>query len=214
MSTTPFQNIIDLGFIKYSEGIKQQTEYVKEIQNSKRTNTLLFMEHPPTITVGRTSDPGHILNSVRHEPDIEILNTDRGGQITFHGPGQLITYPLINLKEWGGPHKYIRTLETVIMDVLKSIAIDCHTITGLTGVWVNNEKIAAIGVKISKGVAFHGFSFNINTDLSFYKHIIPCGIHDKKVTSLQNILGVTYPIDDIKDRIAKQISNYFTLEKE
>ena len=145
----------------------------------------------------------------RTNPQIEIIDTDRGGQTTFHGPGQIIAYPLLNIKGWGGPHKYIRTLETVIMSVLSDIDIESQTIPGLTGVWIKNEKIAAIGVKISRGVAFLGFALNINTDLSFYSHIIPCGIHDKKVTSLQNILGIEYPMDQVKSLIIKHLSEAF-----
>ena len=204
-------DVIDLGLIRYSDGIDLQKQYVADIQSNQRSNTLLLMEHYPTVTIGRTSDPNHILESIKTKPQIEIIDTDRGGQTTFHGPGQIIAYPLLNIKGWGGPHKYIRTLETVIMSVLSDIGIESQTIPGLTGVWIKNEKIAAIGVKISKGVAFHGFALNINTDLSFYSHIIPCGIHDKKVTSLQNILGIEYPMYQVKSLIIKHISKAFDI---
>ena len=204
-------DVIDLGLIRYSEGINLQKQYVADIQSNQRSNTLLLMEHYPTVTTGRTSDPNHILDSIKTHPQIEIIDTDRGGQTTFHGPGQIIAYPLLNIKGWGGPHKYIRTLETVIMSVLSDIDIESQTIPGLTGVWIKNEKIAAIGVKISRGVAFHGFALNINTDLSFYSHIIPCGIHDKKVTSLQNILGIEYPMDQVKSLIIKHLSEAFDI---
>ena len=204
-------DVIDLGLIRYSEGIDLQKQYVADIKSNQRSNTLLLMEHYPTVTTGRTSDPNHILDSIKTNPQIEIIDTDRGGQTTFHGPGQIIAYPLLNIKGWGGPHKYIRTLETVIMSVLSDIDIESQTIPGLTGVWIKNEKIAAIGVKISRGVAFHGFALNINTDLSFYSHIIPCGIHDKKVTSLQNILGIEYPMDQVKSLIIKHLSEAFDI---
>ena len=145
-------DIVDLGLIPYKEGIDLQNQYVLDMQASKRGNTLLLMEHHPTVTVGRTSNPNHLLQSIKNEPEIEIINTDRGGQITFHGPGQLVTYPLINIKYLGGPLKYIRTLESIIISVLNDLEIKSQTIEGLTGVWVNDAKIAAIGVKISKGI--------------------------------------------------------------
>ena len=180
-------DVVDLGLIPYKEGIDLQNQYVLDMQTSKRGNTLLLMEHHPTVTVGRTSNPNHLLQSIKNEPEIEIINTDRGGQITFHGPRQLVTYPLINIKYLGGPLKYIRTLESIIISVLNDLEIKSQTIEGLTGVWVNDAKIAAIGVKISKGIAFHGFALNINTDLSFYDHIVPCGINDKKIPNTIHI---------------------------
>ena len=204
-------DIVDLGLIPYKEGIDLQNQYVLDMQASKRGNTLLLMEHHPTVTVGRTSNTNHLLQSIKNEPEIEIINTDRGGQITFHGPGQLVTYPLINIKYLGGPLKYIRTLESIIISVLNDLEIKSQTIEGLTGVWVNDAKIAAIGVKISKGIAFHGFALNINTDLSFYDHIVPCGINDKKITSMQNILGIEYPIEQVKPLVIKHFSEAFNL---
>ena len=204
-------DVVDLGLIPYKEGIDLQNQYVLDMQASKRGNTLLLMEHHPTVTVGRTSNPNHLLQSIKNEPEIEIINTDRGGQITFHGPGQLVTYPLINIKYLGGPLKYIRTLESIIISVLNDLEIKSQTIEGLTGVWVNDAKIAAIGVKISKGIAFHGFALNINTDLSFYDHIVPCGINDKKITSMQNILGIEYPIEQVKPLVIKHFSEAFNL---
>jgi lipoyl(octanoyl) transferase len=166
------------------------------------------MEHFPILTKGRISDPKDIFFSAKDSLNLEIVETDRGGQITFHGPGQLIAYPIINIKSWGGPHKYIRALENVIIESLKALGIDSYTISGLTGVWVNDEKIAAIGVKISKGVAYHGFSLNVNTDLKYYDHFIPCGISEKKVTSIKKVRKTEYSMQLVKDKIIKQLSEH------
>jgi len=210
MSNKPFPNVIDLGLIKYCDGITAQNKYLLEIQENKRKDTLLMMEHHPTITIGRTSDPKHLLDSIKSEPKIDIVDTDRGGKVTFHGPGQLIVYPLLNIRDWGGPHKYIRTLETIIIATLRDVNVEAQTIPGLTGVWVNDEKIAAIGVKISRGVTSHGFAININTDLNYYNHIVPCGISDKRITSLEKILKTPYPINTIKPLIVEHLVNAFT----
>ena len=120
---------------------------------------------------------------------IGVHEVDRGGQVTFHGPGQLVAYPVIDLREWGGPVKYVRTLERIIIDSLADFKITAGTIDGITGVWVNGAKIAAIGVKISRGIAYHGFAINVTTDLSYYSHIVPCGISDRPVTSLAEVMG-------------------------
>jgi lipoate-protein ligase B len=122
-----------------------------------------------------------------------VVETDRGGQITYHGPGQLVGYPVVNLRDWGGPLQYVRTLEQIIIKSLADFGIEAGLIEGLTGVWASGAKIAAIGVKISRGVAYHGFAINVNTDLSYFDHIVPCGITDRKVTSMACLLGE--PVD-------------------
>ena len=123
------------------------------------------------------------------ERGIDLVETDRGGQSTYHGPGQLVAYPVVNLRDWGGPLRYVRTLEQIIVESLSSFGIAAGLVEGLTGVWVGGQKIAAIGVKISRGVAHHGFSINVNNDLSYFDHIVPCGITDRRVTSMQQIVG-------------------------
>ena len=141
---------------------------------------------------GRLSRDEHLLSA---EGDLaafgaRVYETDRGGQVTYHGPGQLVGYPVLNLRHWGGgPLQYVRTLEQVIVDTLADFGIAAHTEPGLTGVWTSAGKVAAIGVKISRGVSFHGFSLNINTDLAWYRHIVPCGISDRPVTSMAQLLG-------------------------
>ena len=169
-----------------------QDDLVQRVRNGDSSNTLLLLEHDHVYTRGRLSRDEHLLASEAElaRTGVAIHETDRGGQITYHGPGQLIGYPIVNLRGLGwGPVQYVRTLEQVLVETLSDLGVQAHTEEGLTGVWTAQGKIAAIGVKISQGVAFHGFAINVNTDLSFYRHIVPCGITDRPVTSLAAIRG-------------------------
>ena len=176
-----------LGTVEYLRARAFQDTLVHQVYDGDSPDTLLLLEHPHVFTRGRLGRDEHLLT-----PDAELSangvavhETDRGGQITYHGPGQLVAYPIINLRDWsGGPLEYVRTIERVIVETVSDFGIDAHTEQGLTGVWTQGGKIAAIGVKISRGVAFHGLSINVNTDLSWYRHIIPCGITDRPVTSM------------------------------
>ena len=172
-----------------------QLRLAQEIRDGERPNTLLLLEHPPTYTLGRLSQAGHILLPPEEleRRGISVCETDRGGQATYHGPGQLVAYPVVDLREWGGPLKYVRTLEQVIIGTLADFQLQGHLEDGITGVWVGDGKIAAIGVKISRGVAFHGLAINVNTDLSYFSHIVPCGIPDLRVTSISQETG--RPVD-------------------
>ena len=175
-----------LGTMEYGSARALQDTLVNRVHGGQSEATLLLLEHPHTFTRGRLSRDGHLLSS---ESDlaavgIPVCETDRGGQITYHGPGQLVAYPIINLRNWGGPLQYVRTLEQIIVDMMADIGIEAHTEPGMTGVWTAGGKVAAIGVKISRGIAFHGFSINVNPDLTYYRHIVPCGITDRPVTSM------------------------------
>ncbi len=183
--------IIRLGTVEYHRAWKLQVELAAKVHDGAQPNTLLLLEHSPVYTKGRLSKPEHILLSDEElrQKGIGVYEADRGGQVTFHGPGQLVAYPVVDLREWGGPVKYVRTLERIIVDSLADFKITAETIDGITGVWVDGAKIAAIGVKISRGVAYHGFAINVTTDLSYYSHIVPCGIADRPVTSMAEVLG-------------------------
>ena len=183
--------IIRLGTVEYHRAWELQVELAAKVHDGAQPNTLLLLEHSPVYTKGRLSKPEHILLSDEelHQKGIGVYEADRGGQVTFHGPGQLVAYPVVDLREWGGPVKYVRTLERIIVDSLADFKITAETIDGITGVWVDGAKIAAIGVKISRGVAYHGFAINVTTDLSYYSHIVPCGIADRPVTSMAKVLG-------------------------
>jgi len=189
-SLSPCQ-IIRLGTVEYHRAWELQVELATKVRDGAQPNTLLLLEHPPVYTKGRLSKPEHIRLSddELRQKGIGLYEADRGGQVTFHGPGQLVAYPVVDLREWGGPVKYVRTLERIIVDSLADFKITAETIDGITGVWVEGAKIAAIGVKISRGVAYHGFAINVTTDLSYYSHIVPCGIADRPVTSMAEVLG-------------------------
>ena len=183
--------IIRLGTVEYHRAWELQVELAAKVHDGAQPNTLLLLEHSPVYTKGRLSKPEHILLSDEElrQKGIGVYEADRGGQVTFHGPGQLVAYPVVDLREWGGPVKYVRTLERIIVDSLADFKITAETIDGITGVWVDAAKIAAIGVKISRGIAYHGFAINVTTDLSYYSHIVPCGIADRPVTSMGEVLG-------------------------
>ena len=189
-SPSPCQ-IIRLGTVEYHRAWELQVELATKVHDGAQPNTLLLLEHSPVYTKGRLSKPEHILLSDEElrQKGIGVYEADRGGQVPFHGPGQLVAYPVVDLREWGGPVKYVRTLERIIVDSLADFKITAETIDGITGVWVDGAKIAAIGVKISRGVAYHGFAINVTTDLSYYSHIVPCGIADRPVTSMAEVLG-------------------------
>ena len=200
MPTQPICRVAHLGTVDYLRAWDLQLSVADQVRRGESPNTLLLLEHPPVYTLGRLSKPEHILldQTEVEARGVSVVETDRGGQVTFHGPGQLVAYPVVDLRGWGGPVKYVRTLEQVILNTLRDLEVQAHLVEGLTGVWVNETvtgaKIAAIGVKISGGVAFHGLSINVNTDLSYYESIVPCGIEDRPVTSMAQVLGE--PVDE------------------
>ena len=187
----PECQIYRLGGVDYLPAWELQRSLVQQVAGGDRPNTLLLLEHPHVYTIGRRGSRDHVLldDSELGELGISLHEADRGGQVTYHGPGQLVAYPILDLRDWGGPVKYVRTLERVIIAALADFGVAAHTIEGFTGVWVGEEKIGAIGVKISRGVCYHGFALNVNTDLSYFDHILPCGIEDRGVTSIQAHLG-------------------------
>ena len=191
---------VRLGTAEYQWAWELQRRLAREISEAMRPNTMLLLEHPPVYTKGRLGRPDHLLLSPAElaNKGICLYDTDRGGQITYHGPGQLVAYPVVDLRQWGGPLKYVRTLEQAIIATLRDFQIDAEAIDGLTGVWAENAKLAAIGVKISRGVAYHGLSINVNTDLSYYDHIVPCGIDDRPMTSMAQLLGQPVDFEEVQ----------------
>ena len=200
MPSLPICQVSRLGTVEYQQAWDLQVRLAQDIREGTRPNTLLLLEHLKVYTTGRLSRPDHLMLS----PDqlrqlgICVYETDRGGQVTYHGPGQLVGYPVVDLKEWGGPLKYVRTLERIVTDTLADFQIEAQVVDGVTGVWASDAKIAAIGVKISRGVAYHGFAINVNTDLSYYDHIVPCGIEDGPVTSMAQILDGHVDLDEVE----------------
>ena len=204
-----------LGTVEYLRARELQDELVNRVHDGLSPDTLLLLEHPHVYTRGRLSRDEHLLTpgSDLAALGVPVHETDRGGQVTYHGPGQLVGYPIINLRRLGiGPLQYVRTLEQVIVDTLAGFGIPAHTEPGLTGVWTAGGKIAAIGVKISRGVAFHGFALNVDPDLSYYRHIVPCGITDRPVTSMAMQLGAPADKDSVRNALAVRFGSAMGLE--
>jgi len=170
-------------------------------------DTLILVEHDPVYTLGKNANEDHLLQS--RDQSVDVFNIERGGDITFHGPGQLVVYPILDLSNYKKSVSwYMRTLEQVLIDTLIEFKIIAQRNDGLTGVWVD-EKIAALGVRISRWVTMHGFALNVNPDLSFYDGIIPCGIFDHGVTSMEQLLGETQNNDNVKNMVIEKFNKYF-----
>ena len=201
-------NILDLGLSDYNDTWKLQKKLQSKRILGEVNDHLLLVEHPPVFTLGKNASKQHIMSN---SGDLSIIQTDRGGNITFHGPGQLVGYPILDLNHYKRSITwYMRELEQLIIDVLGEYDIKANRKKGLTGTWVKDKKIAALGVRISKWVTMHGFSLNINPDLNFYKYIIPCGIKEYGVTSMAKIMGKEVPsMDEIKIKIAKRFTKNF-----
>lgn len=219
----------DLGLIDYKAAwdiqeelhakvVHQKLKYRENNSAEKTDNYLLFCEHPHVYTLGKSGKENHLLLSQTHLKHINATyyKINRGGDITYHGPGQLVVYPVFDLDNFFTDiHKYLRYLEEAVIITLAEYGIEAGRINGLTGVWIdcNNSlqarKICAIGVKCSRWVTMHGIGFNINTDLKYFDYIVPCGITDKAVTSLQKELNKKVDMDELKEKLKINLSNIF-----
>jgi len=208
--------VINAGVVPYREAWLWQVEIAQQVREGLSPDTLLLLEHPHTYTRGRLAPDTELLLDAETlaARGIEVIETDRGGLITYHGPGQLVAYPIIRLRGRGGPHWYVRTLEQVIIQTLAEFGLATTTVDGLTGVWTTDEqrKVAAIGVKIAGGVAYHGFAINVSPDLRMFEGIVPCGIRDRNVTSVAAELPVPPAMDDVADSVAFQFCDAFSLQ--
>ena len=198
----------------YGEALALQRTLVEDRRHGRVGDLLLLVEHPPVITLGVRGDGGraHILAS----PDalsargIEVHETGRGGDVTYHGPGQIVGYPIIDLKpDRCDVHRYVRDLEEVLIRAVSDFGIEAGRIAGLTGIWVGPDKLAAIGVRISRWITSHGFALNVATDLSRFGLIVPCGITDKGVTSMEHLLGHPVPMDEVGNAVASRFAETF-----
>ena len=190
----PQLDVITKGLIPYETAWKYQRELHAQRLAGDIPDTLVLLEHPPVYTFGKNSDRSNLIDP----QDAEVIQSDRGGDITWHGPGQLVGYPIINLEE----HKksvswYMRNLEEVIISTLKDFEISGDRISGMTGVWVGNQKICAMGVRLSRWVTMHGFALNVRPDMSYFNDMIPCGIKGKGVVSMKDLLGKEIEIEDV-----------------
>jgi lipoyl(octanoyl) transferase len=185
-----------LGLIEYEAAWQLQRQIHNEVADGKRPNTLLLLEHPPIFTAGRRT-----LDSERPLDGSKVIDVDRGGKITFHGPGQIVGYPIIKLRDSFDVVGFVRELENSLIEVCREFGISAERYCERSGVWLRDEKgdrkIAAIGIRVARGVTMHGFALNVNPDLTFYEKIIPCGIPDAGVTSMENELNPAPSIDEV-----------------
>ncbi len=205
----------DLGLIEYQKAWDIQKALMEERKKDTVSDTLLLCEHPHTYTLGKVADQANLISTDDYlrENKITVFEIDRGGDITYHGPGQLVGYPIIDLSDWKkDTHLYLRTLEQTIIDVCNYYGLAAARNEEYTGVWLGERKICAIGIKISKWVTMHGFAFNVNTDLNLYSGIVPCGIQDKEVTSLQKELNRPVDLNEVKELIVDSFRKNFSYE--
>lgn len=227
-------SFIDLGLKDYQaawdfqEALFKQTvdqkianRKAKEEEVVQTQNYLVFCEHPHVFTLGKSGNENHLLanEAFLKEKEASFYKINRGGDITYHGPGQIVGYPILDLDHFFTDiHKYLRLLEEAVIQTLATYGISAGRIEGLTGVWVGTQdpgkarKICALGVKSSRWVTMHGFALNVNTDLTYFDYIVPCGITDKAVTSMQKELGKKVDIEEVKDHLKAHLSMLFDME--
>jgi len=198
----------------YADALALQRELVEERRAGRIGDLLLLVEHPHVLTLGVRGDGGrsHILASPEAlaERSVDVHETGRGGDITYHGPGQLVGYPIIDLKpDRCDVHRYVRDLEEVLIRVAADYDLQAGRVPGLTGVWVEDRKLAAIGVRIARWVTSHGFALNVATDLAYFNLIVPCGIADRGVTSLEALLGRVVDRREVEDRVVRHFGEVF-----
>ena len=201
-------DILDLGLSPFKEVWDLQKELVKKRQNGQIKDTLILAEHEPVYTLGKNANENHILqNSPR---DVKTYQIERGGDVTYHGPGQLVGYPIIDLHNYNKSIScYMRSLEQLIIDTLAEFRVTAERKDGLTGVWVGDEKIAALGVRVTRWITMHGFSLNVAPDLTYYSGIIPCGIFEYGVTSMAKLLTDEVAVDSVKQVLIEKFMNQF-----
>ena len=210
--------IVDLGLIAYADACALQRRLVAARKANAVADVLLFSEHPHVITMGRNANRANLLASeqVLRQKNVELHTTNRGGDITYHGPGQIVGYPVVNLDKvkrdvgW-----YVRTLEEAMIRTSADFGVSAYRVPGKTGVWVQatptEEKLAAIGVHISRWVTSHGFAYNVSTDLRYFDLIVPCGIADRKATSLEKLLERSVNLREVRPRLARHLAALLSL---
>lgn len=209
--------IIKLGRMDYKEALELQTQLWQKVSSGEGRDTLLLVEHPPVITLGVRGVQEHILlpEEERTRLGVSTVQVNRGGDVTYHGPGQIVGYPIMNLNRWGRDiHDFVRRIENTFITLL----MDDYGIRAergdktYTGVWVGMEKITAIGIQVKKWTTMHGFAFNVNTDLSHFQWIVPCGLSDRGVTSLEKLTGLRQDMDKLFQRTAEAFCSCFQAE--
>ena len=207
-AATPFE-VRDLGKLPYREAWDVQLETHAAVAAGEAPPTLLLVEHPPVVTFGRKGGREHLLadESSLREQGFDLFDVERGGDVTYHGPGQLVGYPIFRVGR--RVQEYLRKLEGAMVEVLRTFGIEGAGSPGYAGVWVGNEKVVAIGVAVKLDVSFHGFAFNVRTDLSHFDYIVPCGLADKGVTSLSRLLGRDVGLAEVKPLLIDSLAREF-----
>jgi lipoyl(octanoyl) transferase len=197
-------NCQSLGLIDYEEALAIQRQLHQEVVDQISASSLLLLQHPPVFTAGRRT-----LDSERPIDGSKVIDVDRGGKITFHGPGQIVGYPIVKLKKPNDVVGFVRELEKALIQICQDFNIKGQTYCERSGVWVRDErgdrKIAAIGIRVAKGVTMHGFALNVNPDLGFFDRIIPCGIADAQVTSMEKELNRSIPLEQVQEVVAARM---------
>ena len=202
-----------LGVVPYAEALALQEQLVVQRRAGEIPDQLLLLEHPHVITLGTASSPDHVLLTPEERQllGIELFETGRGGDVTYHGPGQLVGYPILDLKpDRCDLHKYVRDIEAALIQALKHFKLNGERKAGLSGVWLGDEKVAAIGVRVSSGwITSHGFALNVNNDLQFFDSIVPCGIKEYGVTSMQRAIGKRVSVGDVMPLVVEAFEEVF-----
>jgi lipoyl(octanoyl) transferase len=204
-----------LGRLRYADGLDLQARLVKERQAGEIPDTLLLLEHDPVFTLGRNARKENVLlpDEVLRQRGFDVFESGRGGDVTYHGPGQVVGYPILDLSpDRRDVHRYVRDLEEVMIRCCADYGIDASRVEGLSGTWVGGSKVGAIGVRIARWVTSHGFALNVTTDLAAFDLIVPCGIRDHGVTSLERVLGRSVPLPEVMDRLVGHFGDVFERE--
>ncbi len=214
MTVTRPLEVHRLGVVSYGDALELQKQLVERRKSNEIPDQLLLLEHPPVITLGvkTRNDRTHVVatSEVLEQEGVEIFESGRGGDVTYHGPGQLVGYPIIDLRpDRCDVHRYVRDLEEVLIRVAADFGVSADRLPGLTGAWVGGDKLAAIGVRIARWVTSHGFALNVSTNLAHFNLIVPCGIADKGVTSLARVTGRSLDMDEVADSTARAFAAVF-----
>ena len=202
---------LDLGLVRYQDAWSEQIRQVEAVKQGSPEDRLLFVEHPHVVTLGRNSNEANLLAGPERlaELGIDLRPTDRGGDVTYHGPGQIVGYPILNLADWKKDvAAYMRALEEVVIRTLSDYGIDGERDDEATGVWVDGAKVAALGVHVSRWVSSHGFALNVTTDLSYFEHIVPCGLK-RPVTSMEKLLGEAPAREKVRADLVRRFGEVF-----
>jgi lipoyl(octanoyl) transferase len=206
-------SVLEAGRVPYAEALELQADLVTRRRRGEITDTLVLLEHPHVITLGSTSDPANVLVDRRERArlGIELYEVGRGGDVTYHGPGQLVAYPILDLKpDRKDLHRYLRDLETVLIGVADEYGIRAERSDAGTGVWTSSGKLAAIGIRVSSGwITSHGVALNVRSDLTYFETIVPCGIRDRGVTSLERELGEAPADAHVADTLVRHFVRVF-----